>query len=197
MTPTNNSHRRPSDRPPGGGHHRGSYRQRPPAQGSRNMSSWRDRTYATSHNDRTRDNRHNNPSNTLTFTPTFASFKFTIPNTTPTVDRKLEVLEDLSLQNLEDWLCRYREAKTMCKWEDEEASTIFKALIHTRLHHIIEGKRTVDSMVEELLSTAYPEANFYVYLDELKEIRQEDFTRIRDYYEKIKSHVTRIGLCKR
>ena len=120
-----------------------------------------------------------------TFQPKFASFKYLIPDTTVTVDRKFEILESLEKQNLQNWLCSFKEASDMCKWKDDEAARVFRALVDPSLHFIFEGKRTVDSMVDQLLSYTYPLANYYIYLEELKNIRQEDFEFIRDYYMSI------------
>ena len=127
----------------------------------------------------------------------YASFKYVIPDTTLEVERKLEILEDLRIQNLEEWLCSFQEAKELCQWKGEEVTRILKALIHPRLHVIFEGKRTAESIIDKLLSAVYPKENYYVYLEELKLIRQDRFKYIHEYREAIKRKVAQIGFCQR
>ena len=70
----------------------------------------------------------------------YASFKYVIPDTTLEVERKLEILENLNVQNLEEWLCSFQEAKELCQRKGEEVTRILKAPIHPRLHAFLKGK---------------------------------------------------------
>jgi hypothetical protein len=120
-------------------------------------------------------------------------FSYTIEGTNITADKELIALEDLEL-DLELWIEDFRHSVSLCHWEEGTAISVLKALLSCTLYKLIDSKRTLDTMLDELLRLKYPKENGMKYLKLARSQKQKNFNKTTDFYLKLKENLQKASI---
>ena len=108
----------------------------------------------------------------------YASFKYNIPGTTLTVDKQIEIFEDLKTQNIIIWLQEFKNVKELCQLTDHNALLALQALLSPEFYIYIKGTSDLEQAVQKILLKCYPVSNGINYYRELSKIRQDNYLKI-------------------
>lgn len=73
---------------------------------------------------------------------------------------------------------------------------VLTRIVSGNVRKLFEKASTVETMLEMLVKAQHPKSKAEEYLRKLIYIRQIEFPRIADYYEKIKKTVRKWSICK-
>ncbi|KCZ79107.1 hypothetical protein H312_03506, partial [Anncaliia algerae PRA339] len=124
-------------------------------------------------------------------------FEFSPENTSIKLKRKIPYLENVLIQDVNEWINQMQDLIEETKWETNTAVIIIKSLIRIPYAKSVDAYSTADQVFQDLQKQYYPEENLYFYRNELNKLRLKYFEWIDDYIDAIKTNLTKLGCCMR
>ncbi|KCZ76967.1 hypothetical protein H311_02028, partial [Anncaliia algerae PRA109] len=124
-------------------------------------------------------------------------FEFSPENTSIKLRRKIPYLENVLIQDVNEWINQMQDLIEETKWETNTAVIIIKSLIRIPYAKSVDAYSTADQVFQDLQKQYYPEENLYFYRNELNKLRLKYFEWIDDYIDAIKTNLTKLGCCMR
>lgn len=125
------------------------------------------------------------------------TFDFTVPGTEVKLQRKLAVLENLKHQDTIVWVNDLRQTKELCDWSEDTTVKIVKSLVSKDIAESIKSLRSLDSILDHILTLQYPSHMTHLLLEQLREVKQNHYFFIKDYLNQIESLIQKISFSKK
>ncbi|KCZ76965.1 hypothetical protein H311_02032 [Anncaliia algerae PRA109] len=110
-------------------------------------------------------------------------------NTSISLKKKMNYLQDLECQDVEEWVDQYRTLMQESKWNNETSLAVLKSIINNNIMNKIKEYTSIDTILDALVRLKYPpdQINF-IYLN-IKNIQQNNYLLIKEYYNELEKAV--------
>ncbi|KCZ74767.1 hypothetical protein H311_04265, partial [Anncaliia algerae PRA109] len=115
-------------------------------------------------------------------------------NTKVSLKKKIPYLENVKIQDIREWITNVSEDIKQAKWSDEDSVEILNALIRIPYVRKKEKYLSPAEIFSDLYDHYFPKEDSYIYLENLKNIKQNSFNWIGEYVEAINRQVIKISI---
>ncbi|KCZ74496.1 hypothetical protein H311_04539, partial [Anncaliia algerae PRA109] len=116
-------------------------------------------------------------------------------STNVSIKKRIPYLENIRIQDVREWVSTVSEAVKETKWSIEDSVEIIQALIRIPYSKQKEKYSTPLEIFNDLYATYYPKEDTYLYLDKLKNIKQNSYYLIEEYVEAIDVQLLKLSTC--
>lgn len=110
------------------------------------------------------------------------------------IKKRILYLDNIKIQDLREWVNTVNDAVKVSKWSDEDSVEIVSALIRIPFTKSKDNYLIIKEIFDDLFNEYYPKENSVIYLERLKEIKQEKYFWIKDYIEDINKEIINLSI---
>lgn len=99
-------------------------------------------------------------------------------------------------QNIIQWVEDIRTTTELCGWNPETALKVVLNIVNKEILNEIKSKKSLDNALDHIMKLKYPPSHFSIYMNDLKNIKQNNYTHLKKYYEEISNKVKEISITK-
>ncbi|KAG0420508.1 Transposon Tf2-6 polyprotein [Dictyocoela roeselum] len=129
------------------------------------------------------------------FTPQRIEFTINPKNTTISLKRSYAMLENIEKQDIFSWRDEFIQTAQLAGWSADTASEVLKSSVDTKYFHLIANLTSLEDMIQAIFKYKYPEKDHVKYLNQLSNVKQNNFIRISEFKDEIIKTTRKLSIC--
>ena len=97
------------------------------------------------------------------------------------VIKEISYINDIENQDILSIINELKDISKLAEWDADKSNRVLDIILSTNIKSEIQHHKTFESKIKALLEIKYPKRMTLKYITDLKEIRQIDFRKIREY----------------
>ena len=110
---------------------------------------------------------------------------------------KLRYVDDLCTINAQQWIKEIEHAREAAKWDCQTTAEVTKALLGPKYDELIGANKTFSAIKNKILAKQYPDTMKPQHISELKQIKQKNYGRIKQYFNNLKGTIEKLKICNK
>ncbi|KAG0438774.1 hypothetical protein DMUE_2884 [Dictyocoela muelleri] len=105
------------------------------------------------------------------------------------------MLDNIERQDIFKWRNEFLQTAQIAGWTSESAGQVLISLISTEYFYLVSGLNDVEDVMKAIFRFKYPAKDHVKYLNQLSNIKRNNFLRIREFRDEIINTTNKLSVC--